>query len=74
MIKKPPIMAIKEPVRLTIKGENLQILVMMIGNSSFKMLFCKTNPITILKISNSIKGHLRFQSPSCDLEKLNILD
>ena len=63
-INKPNIIASNAPNKLTISGENLLILVITIGNSSFKIVLCKTNPIIILKNSNNIKGHLKFQSPS----------
>ena len=63
MIAKP------EPPKLTIKGENLLIFVIIIGNSSFRMQDCRKKPIIILNINKRIRGILKFQLPSCDLTK-----
>ena len=71
IIKNPKAIDNEEPSRLTIKGENLLILVTMIGNSSFNIEDCNINPINILHTNSMIKGHLRFQLPSCeDLKSL----
>ena len=63
-IQKPDIIANKDPDKLTIKGENLLILVITMGNSSFNILNCNKKPIIILNINNIIKGVLKFHIPS----------
>jgi hypothetical protein len=72
-IIKPNIIAKEAPNKLTINGENLLRLVITIGNSSFRIVFCKTKPIITLKNNKSIRGHLKFQSPSWDLLKFVML-
>jgi hypothetical protein len=73
MTKKPKIIAIEDPNRLTIKAENLLKLVIIIGNSSFNKQNCNKKPIITLKINNIIKGNLKFNEPSWDLLKSVIL-
>lgn len=69
VMQNPPNRAREEPSRLTIRAEDLPILVMIIGNSSFKIVNWKVNPTTILQNTKKVKGHLIFQFPSWEAEK-----